>query len=205
MMKKLLAVLLLCSMLLTAALAEESLYAGLTDLDFYFSSGVGGWFTLIKVDADGSFAGDFHDSEMGDIGDEYPNGTVYGCAFRGRFGEPVQVNNYTWRLPIAELTLDEGQLPETIEDGIRYITTDAPYGLENTDALLLYLPGAPVSELPEGYLSWAHLSLMDEPVDALPFYGLYNEKEECGFVGEPALSDEEIIGGADDTTAIILN
>ena len=52
-------------------------------IDFMFASGTGGWSTVITVNRDGSFYGDFRDSEMGDRGEGYSQGTVYQCAFSG--------------------------------------------------------------------------------------------------------------------------
>ena len=52
---------------------------------FIFTSGVGGWGTDLTIAPDGTFTGSYHDSEMGAIGDENPNGEVYVCAFSGAF------------------------------------------------------------------------------------------------------------------------
>ena len=44
--------------------------------DYTFASGAGAWATSLELYEDGSFAGDYHDSDMGDSGDGYPNGTI---------------------------------------------------------------------------------------------------------------------------------
>ena len=49
-------------------------YADLTGMEFYFSSGAGGWATVMTIDADGTFSGNFHDSDMGTTGEGYPYG-----------------------------------------------------------------------------------------------------------------------------------
>ena len=54
-------------------------------LDFTFASGAGAWLTELMLEQDGSFAGQYHDSEMGDLGDDYPNGSCYISTFSGRF------------------------------------------------------------------------------------------------------------------------
>ena len=46
-------------------------------VEFLFTSGAGGWSTQLSLNRDGSFTGEFHDSEMGDRTEEYPNGSVY--------------------------------------------------------------------------------------------------------------------------------
>ncbi len=188
-MKRLLSIALALLLILGAASAEETeqeIFQQLEDLTFDFSSGVGAWSTLLTVDRNGLFNGDFHDSDMGDTGDAYPNGTVYGCQFHGQFGAPVRVNDYAWTLPILSLEPDEGQLPEAIEEGVRYITS-APYGLEKAKEVTLYLPGTPVASLPEGFMFWSHL---EQGVETLPCFALWSAADESGFVSE-FLGDED--------------
>lgn len=44
------------------------------------------------------------------------------------------------------------------------------------------MPGAPIAELPEGFRSWVgYYNLHDITDTGLPYYGLYNETQECGF------------------------
>ena len=74
---------------------------------------------------------------------------------------------------------------EEIKDEIRYIYSDA-YGLDDPREILIYLPGMPIEELPEGYLSWVRNNwFMDSEFTKtetkLPFYGLYNVNSEQGF------------------------
>ena len=167
------------------AVAEEAAlpFEALSDLEWSFSSGVGGWATFMRIQPDGSFTGDYHDSEMGEIGDDYPNGSLYGCTFHGHMTLGDQLDEYTWSVHVDEVELDEGQVPEAIEDGVRYVTAD-PYGIKAESDLLLYLPGTPVDALPEDFLFWAHL--IGEDAETLPFYGLYDAQEQTGFIGEPA-------------------
>lgn len=184
-MKKLLTVSLVVALLLFGALAgAESApsFESLSGLEWSFSSGVGGWGTYMYIEPDGTFTGNYHDSEMGDIGDDYPLGTVYGCAFHGRLTLGEQVDDYAWKVHVEEVELDEGQVPEAIEDEIRFVTTD-PYGIVAGNDMLLYLPGTPADALPEGFIFWAHLLGDDAPTE-LPYYGLYDEVEDTGFIGE---------------------
>lgn len=154
----------------------------LENIGFTYASGVGAWMTDLRIAGDGSFTGGYHDSDMGDSGEGYPNGTVYGCLFHGHLTLEETLNDYTVRLKVDLLAQDEGQLPEVYEDGVRYVTTD-PYGMTCTDELLLFLPGAPVDQLPEGYVVWARMQGLAEDIDLLPCYGLYNEPEDAGFTG----------------------
>ena len=158
--------------------------SALENIGFTFSSGVGAWRTDLRVAGDGSFLGGYHDSEMGENAADYPNGTVYGCLFHGQMRLEETEDEAALRLVIERLEPDEGQLPEAIEDGIRYVTTE-PYGLTGTDELLLYLPGTPVDALPEGFLLWAHGMGLPAEAETLPCYGLYNAAEDAGFMGFP--------------------
>ena len=58
---------------------------------FTFSSGTGGWMTVMELNDDGSFTGSFQDSDMGVRGEGYPKGTVYKSDFSGKFSRPEQL------------------------------------------------------------------------------------------------------------------
>lgn len=154
--------------------------------DFSFASGVGGWGTELSIEADGSFYGVFHDSNMGEDGPDYPNGTVYISVFSGRFGNVQYVDEYTRSMRMLELKTDRPTEEEWIEDGVRYVSS-TPYGLDNADELLVYLPGAWLQSLPHEFVTWVAMPHAwgdaDRPV-LLPFYGLYNVAEQEGFSGE---------------------
>ena len=159
---------------------SEFLFKDLEDHQFCFSSGAGGWRTFLNIDADGHFDGAYSDSEMGSVGEGYPNGTYYYCEFVGKFTEPVKVNDYTYSVEIEELsTIKEADTKEII-DGVLYEYC-MPFGIDGAEELLIYLPGAPTSELPEAYMDWVRFSMEDPEAEELPFYGLYNEKEQNGF------------------------
>lgn len=167
---------------------EDFSYEDLADVEFLFSSGAGAWCTTLQVEADGSFSGAYHDSDMGDAGEGYPNGTCYISVFSGNFGELEKVNEYTYTTRIEKIQLERNPGEEEILDEIKYIYSE-PYGVEDAEEIFFYLKGAPVDELPEGYLSWVEYTY-DIGVE-LPFYGLYNVAAEEGFSGiEYMLSDE---------------
>lgn len=164
---------------------EAAFFASLPD--FVFASGAGGWSTELSVEPDGSFHGIFHDSDMGTDGPGYPYGTVYISVFSGRFGEVKYVDDYTRSMRVLEMKTEQEPDEEWIEDGVRYVSS-APYGLENAEELLVYLPGAWLRGLPMEFVTWISMPRAwgenDRPV-LLPFYGLYNAAEKEGFSGEP--------------------
>ena len=161
----------------------DQLFVNLADRDFIFSSGVGAWSTILIMDTDGNFTGEYHDSDMGDMEETYPNGTVYRCAFHGRFTEPVKVDDLTWTLKITGLEQDKQQENEEIVDGIRYVASE-PYGLGNDMTVTVYLPGTSVKNLPEALIPWTHINEINPKAETLPFFVLWNEEAESGFVGE---------------------
>ena len=77
----------------------------------------------------------------------------WNCKFTGRFAQPVRVNDYTYSMGIAEISYEKEAGTEEVIDGIQYYYT-APYGLEDTEELLLYLPGAPLAELTQEFRGW---------------------------------------------------
>ena len=154
---------------------------------FIFASGVGGWSTDLTVNIDGSFDGSYHDNEMGDTGDDYPNGTVFVCTFSGWFGEVKRLDEYTYSMRITDITQEKKENEEWIEDGTRYIAS-YPYGLENAEEILVFLPGSDVSTLPEEFVTWVAMpnAWGEYRPAVLPFYGLYNAAECEGFFGVKA-------------------
>ena len=189
MMKKAIAWLAGLALLLSAAcgLAEsgETLLDTMSGQEWVFSSGVGAWSTELRIRPDGTFSGEYHDSEMGETGEGFPEGTIYGCTFTGRLSVAGQADETTWKIRVDSLSLDEGQVPEAVEDGVRYVTSD-PYGLSAGDEMLLYRPGTPISLLSEDQLFWAHVLEQETPPEALETWLLTSQRNESGFVGFPA-------------------
>lgn len=169
-------------------------FSELEKYEFVFSSGVGAWATCLTVSEDGSFEGEYFDADMGDTGEGYPNGVMYRCNFSGKFTQPVQVNEYTYTMQIEELQLEQTPGTEKIQDGVRYIYSE-PYGVSGAGEILLYLPGASIEELPEGFTSWISMTTGDFEASELTSYGLYNVETESGFLSyesEPAQPDVDI-------------
>lgn len=159
-------------------------FADVADREFYFSSGAGGWCTVLYIHEDGTFDGNYHDSDMGDSAPEYPNGTLYYCDFSGKFTEPEKIDDTTWAFQIESIEYPYGS-GEEIRDGYHYYYTEA-YGLDGAEDLYMYLPGAKLEDLPEAYRSWVgYYNMEDVSETELPFYGLYNVKEETGFSSYP--------------------
>lgn len=156
-------------------------FSKVANLEFMFASGAGGWNTVLTIDEDGSFKGMYHDSDMGDVGDGYSDGTVYFSEFSGKFIDVTKKNDYTYAMKITDMKTENAAGTEEIRDDVRIIYAD-PYGLEKSEEILLYLPGAPLKELPDAFLQWVGYMNPDELEETeLSFYGLYNVAEEEGF------------------------
>lgn len=147
---------------------------------FIFSSGVGGWSTCIDVENDGSFTGQYHDVDMGVTGNGYPNGTVSICNFKGKFSQPNELDKYTYSMKLESLELEDTPGDEYYENGVRYIYSSVPYGLNNADEFLIYLPGILIDDLPTEFVLWSHVNT--NTTITLPCYGIYNVNGKMGFV-----------------------
>ncbi len=159
-------------------------FADVEGWQFKFSSGSGGWYTALDIYADGSFEGTYHDADIGETGEGYPNGTVRHSDFSGHFTSPEQVDDTTYVFQIADISYahETGEEIDS-EEGVLYVYTDA-YGLENAENLYLYLPGSRLTELPEYFLNWTgYANYGQEALERyrLPFYGLFNEAAQEGF------------------------
>ena len=156
---------------------------------FNFANGKGGWSTWVQISEDGTFIGNFHDSDMGVY-------TYYECDFSGRFQNVRRMSECVYVMELAELNLAEEPDQESTvdmggEEPFKRITSEA-YGIQGGETFMLYLPGARVAELPELYVDWVrHLhnwydygnyNQYGTPIPLeLPFYGLYNVEEANGF------------------------
>ena len=152
---------------------------------FSFLSGAGGWSTELQLNQDSTFTGQYHDSEMGDMGEDYPHGSIYVCAFAGEFTDFEKLSEYAYKMNLTNLTTENAIGEEWIEEQIRYVAS-IPYGLEEGTEFILYLPDTPVSEVPEAFLSWwpYRFELGSDSFDTLSCYGILNVSTGYGFFYE---------------------
>jgi hypothetical protein len=154
-------------------------FSDLSDIVFWFSSGAGAWSTEVQINDDGTFVGYFHDSDMGDDGPDYPDGTLYECYFSGRFTNLRETGAFEYAMDCVSLVSEGTYGEEVIVNGLRVITS-YPYGFDDADEFRLYMPGKPTAELPENFLEW-YFWLADE--ETLGAFVLYNIAAGFGFVG----------------------
>ena len=141
--------------------------------EFIFSSGVGAWYTSINIQEDGTFVGKHQDTNPTE---------VYICNFKGKFSKPIKIDEYTYSMKLE--TLETEGVPEEVyyEEGMKFIYS-GPYGFDNADEFLIYLPGASIEQMPKGFLSWAYLNSDIRKTTPKGYYGIYNVGGEQGFVG----------------------
>ena len=169
-----------------AQTGADPLFSQLKDLEFYFASGAGGWRTVLHIDGSGGFSGTYSDSDMGGSGEDGIWGIQHRCDFTGQFTQPVRVNDYTYSVRIAGIAYEKEAGTEEVIDGTQYCYTD-PYGLEDAEDILIYLPGAPLGQLPQEFRSWVGYS--ENTRDELPFYALNNAVHQQGFSSYDRLED----------------
>lgn len=150
--------------------------------DFSFLSGAGGWRTRMLLNADGSFTGVFHDSEMGEVGEGYSKGSVYVCSFSGKFTDIERIHDYAYRMNLYHVETERQPGETWIEDDIRYVAHD-PYGIEEGETFIFYLPDTPLSEVPEAFLIWwpYRYDQNAENRETLSCYGILNKTTDYGF------------------------
>ena len=147
---------------------------------FTFASGAGAWGCVMDINTDGTFSGQYSDTDMGSSGDGYEH-TRYICDFSGVFADVEKVNSYTYKVRIIDINTVEPVGKEWIEDEIKYVAS-YPYGLYDAEGkqaceeFIVYLPHTPVSELPEEFLVWCPYE-----TDTLSCYGLMNTITKEGF------------------------
>ncbi len=125
-------------------------------MDFTFASGAGGWSTEMTLYSDGTFKGSHHDSDMGDTGYGYPNGTFYFCDFEGKFKNMRKIDDLTWSMTLDYCDVDYNGIKDgEIIDGMKYYRSTA-YGIDGGHEFLIYLPGTRLSKLTEDAQSWLY-------------------------------------------------
>lgn len=154
---------------------------------FFFSSGAGAWYSSITLNSDGSFEGEYSDSEMGEMGEGYPNGSVYTSTFKGKFTNIKKTDDYSYSMTLEYIETEKPVGEEWIEDGIRFAAAEA-HGITGED-FILYLPETPAVETDKDFLSWwqhryEHLDEngeLTDPTVTLGCYAIRNMTDNFGF------------------------
>lgn len=86
------------------------------------------------------------------------------------------------KLDYIETERTEGE--EYIDDEIRYICSE-PLGMSKSEEFLLFLPGKPLDDMPEDFVSWLYIRSSAIESDALAenAYSIYNPGYPAAFIG----------------------
>lgn len=148
---------------------------------FVFSSGAGGWGTVIDLNSDGSFSGEYHASEYGEQGEGYSNGTTYISEFSGKFSQAEQIDNYIYSIELENFETATTPGDVYYENDTKYVCVE-PYGFNGSQEFLIYVPGIAIDELPENFIIWLQGFLDVANTEILPYYGIYNADEGVCFI-----------------------
>ena len=107
---------------------------------------------------------------------------MYLSDFSGKFTSLQKISDTVYSMKLESIELEKAPGEQYIENGTLYICSE-PYGMEDAEDFLIYLPGTPLSSIDAEFLRWAFL---DPGLSALPsgFYGIYNVNAQHGFVNQ---------------------
>lgn len=163
--------------------ASQNLYteifADLEGRTFNFLSGAGAWNNYLEVQDNGEFAGYYHDTDA--YGGNGYNATRVFCKYSGRFYIKGKKDDHTYVLGITNMKMENTPGASFISDHVLMIAS-SPYGLDNAEDIVLYLPGKPINDLSEEFLGWTRYGY-DLSGGTLSGYGLYNVNEGQGWYG----------------------
>ncbi len=120
--------------------------------DYWRASGVGAWEDDLVVHSDGTYSGEFYDSNLGDVGSNHPNGGVDLCNYSGKFSSLEKVNSYTYSATVKSVKCDVTPGTDKIKDGVIYRYGDASFSVG--DQIRFYLPGISLSSMPAAVREW---------------------------------------------------
>ncbi len=149
-------------------------------ISMVYSSGAGGWGTVLKLSSNGKFTGTYSDNELGATGKNFPNGTCYICEFSGKFTNIKKVNSYTYSMDISNIKYKKKPGSTWIKNGVKYKASYAS-GLEEGGSFYFYTKKAPTKKLSEYFMDWYNGAKGSTPKKKLGCYGLHNRITQEGF------------------------
>ncbi len=162
----------------SSAVPSEFSFADIDGVDFIYASGVGAWGTTLTIYTDGTFSGEYSNWSIGAADETHPRGEYEYCEFTGNFSEPTKIDDYTYSATVEYINQTYETGISEIKDEVLYNYTD-PVGIGVGDEFMFYLPGTPIEELPDSYVSWKYST--SNPPASLPSNGLYNASEAAVF------------------------
>lgn len=155
--------------------AQPTILDTLVGKNFVFSSGSGGWGSSLSIGPNGTFSGDYHDSDMGSTGPGYPGGTISESKVSGQFTRPHQVSPTLYEVDIENLQYEKPVGSSEIKENRKYEYSEA-YGISKNHRMAIYLPGTPISSMPEELRLYSY-GLIPEDSQTLPVYVIQGDME----------------------------
>lgn len=155
--------------------AQPTILDTLVGKNFVFSSGTGGWGSSLSIGPNGTFSGDYHDSDMGSTGPGYPGGTISESKVSGQFTRAHQVSPTLYEVYLENLQYEKPVGSSEIKDNVKYEYTEA-YGISKNHRMAIYLPGTPISSMPEELRLYSY-GLIPEDSQTLPVYVIQGDME----------------------------
>ncbi|MGO1685486.1 MAG: hypothetical protein ACTH0H_10880 [Brachybacterium sp.] len=115
---------------------------------FVFSSGAGAWSTGYEMGADGTFTGEFSDSDMG-------AGIRHSAQFEGRLEVGERIDETTYALNLVEFTRTTPPSGQVEEDGYTIQYEPSVYGFDQCRDFRLLFPDTPTSSLNDDQRLWS--------------------------------------------------
>ena len=159
----------------TSTPAQPTILDTLVGNNFVFSSGSGGWGSSLSIGPNGTFSGDYHDSDMGSTGPGYPGGTISESKVSGQFTRAHQVSPTLYEVYLENLQYEKPVGSSEIKDNVKYEYTEA-YGISKNTRMAIYLPGTPISSMPEELRLYSY-GLIPEDSQTLPVYVIQGDME----------------------------
>ena len=159
----------------TSTPAQPTILDNLVGKNFVFSSGSGGWGSSLSIGPNGTFSGDYHDSDMGSTGPGYPGGTISESKVSGQFTRPHQVSPTLYEVDIENLQYEKPVGSSEIKENRKYEYSEA-YGISKNHRMAIYLPGTPISSMPEELRLYSY-GLIPEDSQTLPVYVIQEDME----------------------------
>ena len=125
----------------------------------------------MTLNPDGTFTGDFYDSEPS---------LYYICNFSGKFGNFEKINDTSYKMELLEIKTEVEPGKEWTENGVLYRAW-TPYGLDEGTEFILYTPDAPTNNLSEDFISWYKMSTDFNVPAKLGRFGIFNVSAGYGF------------------------
>ena len=141
--------------------------------EYVYSTGLGAWWTTLRIEADGAFTGRFEDWNL-----SFAECIV--SDFHGKFANMLKIDDHTYIFDLDSLEYDSEAGKEELIDNdgslVNYIYTAAAPGIQDGKTFYFYMKGTPVDTLPKVFVSGInYFGYLKESDNTLSVRGIYNE------------------------------